>query len=463
MSKSEGNPDAQEQSRLGVRLVSSLGAIVVLALIFWGCVFGFARKPPPQRILLGDGRILQIEGVTYGTKHRIGRSSSFLEHFGPWLPGKMRQLFEPKYPESRIDLERAALVVWVNAIDPKGETNVDCQGISTGFVDKHGDVFGDDHPHWFGGQKFWRVGHVFYSYPRDERELTWQVTSWRANKAGSVQFLNPNLTQPLKWSGDPLPQTNTVGELEIVLSGLNTRTTGGKKKYWEPPGTYWEPAWEFHQHGQAAPGWEKPEWNAEDSVGNRGQFPGVHQPVLRFSVTVYPKATNTEAAATIAVLPKASLAGLNTNIWWNRNCQSGSNEIVVLGICPPGMHEFCRGVYDTNGPHMGATRGGAPSGWVGTEKRINPVQIVEWDGHYTPSPTLYIRAPELRQPERFAVRLRDDQGRYWPAKPEPEGAAHGIMPFLIELPPTVTNVVPEVVLLRPVRADFLVQTEASNR
>jgi hypothetical protein len=170
-----------------------------------------------------------------------------------------------------------------------------------------------------------------------------------------------------------------------------------------------------------------------------------------------------EAAAAIAILPKAGIGGLSTNIWWNRTCQYGSNEIVVLGICQPGMHEFSEGVYDTNSPRMGPTRGGAPSGWVGSVARVNPLQLVHTDGHYTPSPTLYIRARELRKPERLGVRLRDDQGRYWPAKPEPEGAANGIMPFLIELPPAVTNVVAEVVVLKPVEAEFLVNTENSNR
>jgi hypothetical protein len=37
------------------------------------------------------------------------------------------------------------------------------------------------------------------------------------------------------------------------------------------------------------------------------------------------------------------------------------------------------------------------------------------------------------------------------------------MPFLIELPPAVTNVVAEVVVLKPVEAEFLVNTENSNR
>src|SRR5258707_9604261 len=128
-----------------------LVVFIALAILLWGV-------PPlpkaPIQLSLGDGRILQIEGVTYGTKHRIGQASFLFEHFRPWLPAKLRSILAPKRPESTIELERPALVVWVNAIDPLTGANVDCQGISTEFLDKNGDLNLQATADWFGGQKF---------------------------------------------------------------------------------------------------------------------------------------------------------------------------------------------------------------------------------------------------------------------------------------------------------------------
>ena len=176
---------------------------------------------------------------------------------------------------------------------------------------------------------------------------------------------------------------------------------------------------------------------------------------------MYPKATNTEFAALIASLPQTDLSGLKTTLWWNQKCRIESNEVMVLGLFPPGMHVFSEGNYATNGPSMAPVGGGAPSGsgWVGIQGRVTPARVQQWHGHNTPAPTIYIRAPDLREPNRLAVRMRDDQGRYWAGQPEPQGAPDGIHPFLLQVPPELTNVVPEVVLLKPVEAELLVETK----
>ena len=211
-------------------------------------------------------------------------------------------------------------------------------------------------------------------------------------------------------------------------------------------------------------GWEQPEWSAEDPNGNRGKFLGVHQPVLRFFASAFPAATNTDSAQLIATLPQTDLTTLKTNLWWNKTNLLASKEVAVLGLFLPGTHTFCEGNYESSSTAVQGPRGGSPSGWTGSRQRINPMRVKESHSHYTPSPVLYVRYHRERtvrslpgESERLAVRLRDDHGQYWVAKPE--SAADGINPFLVELPPSVTNVVPEVVLLRPVQADFFVETK----
>ena len=80
---------------------------------------------------------------------------------------------------------------------------------------------------------------------------------------------------------------------------------------------------------------------------------------------------------------------------------------------------------------------------------MSPFRVKHWHGHYTPSPVIYLRAPRLPSDERWGVRLRDEKGGLWLAKPEPQKAADGILPFLVDLPPEVETVVAELVVLRP--------------
>jgi hypothetical protein len=120
------------------------------------------------------------------------------------------------------------------------------------------------------------------------------------------------------------------------------------------------------------------------------------------------------------------------------------------------------GLSVTNSSRMSAVRGGAKSGWTGESWRATPLQIKHKDAHYTPDPTIYICAPDLKEPERLAVRLKDKEGNYWEAAPETQGSPEGIHPFMLRVPTNVTMVVPEIVLLKPIQADFLVNTSDSS-
>ncbi len=380
----------------------------------------------------------------------------------------MREYLQPKQPRSEITLDDPGLVVWVNAINAKTGSNVDCQGIRVEFVNQQGDLFGEETSSWGGfGNHFWRVGHIFKSFPRDEATLTMQITTWKSvrgtnNSSSRVEFANPAVTAPARWTGNPLPQQQKIGELEIALTSLELRTNGGRKKYWETPATFWQPPLGNSPRWRSGRRLERTGMIAEDPFGNRGQQLGVHQPVLRYTATYYPLATNAEAAVLIGTLPKVAPNLLTNGIIWNVETHFETNHILAIGCFPAGMHTFSEGAYvgqsATGRLGMGATSGGAPSGWAGMGQRVSPVKLVMWHGHYTPSPVIYLKVPESGSTDRFAVRVKDEQGQFWVLTPEPEGASDGIMPYLVSLPVGVTNVVPEIVLLKPIRATFSVTT-----
>jgi len=172
--------------------------------------------------------------------------------------------------------------------------------------------------------------------------------------------------------------------------------------------------------------------------------------------------TNIRAAPLLAKRTDVPVTNLSAISWWNVRAQAGSNEVVVLGLFPVGTHVFSEGVFQTNPPvTLGLTRGGAPSGWVGQGRRVSPARMEYWNGHYTPSPVIYVQVKPLPARQRLAVRLRDERGRYWIAQPEPGGSSTGIHPFLVDLPPDIGMVTAEVVLLQAMEASFDVATRES--
>src|SRR6266699_3320799 len=91
------------------------GAVVVLliTLLVLAAIVLPGRSKPLPSAQLGDGRVLQVEGVTFGTYHQMG-FKSLVENVGPWLPRKLYALLTPKVPHSEVHLDHPGLVVWVN-------------------------------------------------------------------------------------------------------------------------------------------------------------------------------------------------------------------------------------------------------------------------------------------------------------------------------------------------------------
>ena len=436
---------------LGMVLLAALAGLAGLAVL--------RAKDGPDVLAeadLKDGRILRIEALTYGKEHQIGDESALFTRLRPWLPGSLRDFLSPRVPRSAISREAPGLVVWVHAIDPVSGTNVDCQGVRMEFVSDQGDLFGAEDLYWSGFNKFWRVGHAFDAFPRDEKSLKLRLTSWKSEESVELELINPWHTRGKDWTGEPLPARETVEDYEIVLAGLKAIST--EEKYYETPSAYLAPELELWHHGERATnGWTE-EWEAEDPFGNRGQKLGLHQPVLKYSITYHPSATNLEAAVVLTNTPYFPV-NLQSNIWWNIPALADICSLVILGVFPPGMHIFSEGEYLTNPPvSLAPVQGGAPSGWVSTTRQATPLRREVYGGHYTDVPTLYVQVLGGPLTERIGMRLRDESGGTWLAQPEEQSSPVEILAFLLHVPEGVQFLSAELVLLPAVEAEFLVAT-----
>jgi len=435
--------------------------LVVAGIALWPLVRPSSTPLYLAEADLGEGRIIRVEGVSFGKTHAIGNESLVVRMLGPWLPYKVTEMFEPAVPKNRIDRDTESLVVWVNAVDAVTRTNVDCQGIKLDFMDANGARYGDDQPNWFGGTRFWRVGHAFNAFPRGTKDLTLNITSWRNSNSARIMLPNPGFTAPRPWRGKAAPQREVQGDYELVLRKLNVVTNPGT--YWKSAIAYWHPEMEIWRGGEKQEsGWEF-EFMAEDRYGNRGEQLGLTEPVLKFTVTFHPSATNFDAAVLWKTLPAVTL-GATEKILWNLPATFTTNHATILGFFPAGVHEFGEeGEYLSNSPsRFGPVRGGAKSGWVSQSKRETPTRTRRWYGHYSDVPIIYVRLSNPNNGQRMAMRLVDEQKQVFLAEAEPQGAANGVLPFLIRTPPGGATVRPELVLLPAVKADFLIETAAEG-
>ena len=443
--------------RQGKIVLLCLAVVVVLVVL---AVAAFLARPTAAVPLaegdLGDGRILQVEGISFGTNHQAGVGSPMLRKFGAWMPAKLREFLEPKVPRSTITRSEPALVVWVTALHPTFRTNVDCQGIRVEFVDESGTVYGDNQPNWFGAERFWRVGHVFKAFPREAKTLKMRVTPWRGTNAIAFTLPNPGYTTGTDWQGEWPPLKRRDGGHEMVLKDLIATTNKGT--YWKAANVFWKPEFEIWTQGKREEsGWDL-EWMAEDAYGNRGQELGVTKPVLKFTATFHPSGTNMGRAVLITNLP-ITVMGSNSNEWWNLAAMVTTNRVEILGLFPAGVHTFSEGEYLTNAPtKFGPVRGGAPTGWV-SSSRETPLRKQSFHGHYSNVPVIYVRVADPKSTQRIAMRVRDvETGAYHLAAPEPQGSASRIVPFLVSTPPEVQRIEADLVLLPPLSAEFLVDT-----
>jgi len=419
-----------------------------------------APSVPLAEVAIDDGRIIIVDAVTYGTNHVVGDRSEFAERFGPWITKPVRDFFTSESPQSSIRSAPDTLVVWLTALNANSRTNVDCQRLRVEFVDEQGDVWGTTTSSWHAyDNNFYRIGHVFEAYPRAAKELTFRITPRRSTNSYSVTIPNPHVVIAAKWAGQSLPASTITNGLELVLHDLQIRTNGGPTKSWQTPAKYWQPEWKFLSGGEPVEGWREPEWTATDPLGNRGQFLGVRQPVIRYAVKLVPEATNASATSVAAMLPSASIsAGAANTLWFRTNRIEGA-EVVSIGLMTSVMNHFMEGEYQAVPVlPIGPTQGGAPTGWVSAGKRVSPLKVITQLGHYSDRPTVYLRCTDAAVAEQLGVRVRDDQGRIWPTTRERGGGADGIIPFMLDVPSSVSHVVPEIVFLKPLEAEFTVLT-----
>jgi hypothetical protein len=403
-----------------------------------------------------DGRIFQIEQISYGTNHDIGTGNAAVFYFRKIpLLGSFANKLDRSRGQSQLATPEPALVIWYFVQDRSKTNYINSQVMEGAFIDEHGDAYRPYTTCWSGSPtSFNRRALIFYAFPRWQDKLKLQVSSYDVKKAPeykTIEIFNPvGKAKPAQWESENLPANHRLGSLEISLEKLVIRTNSQRS---DLPILWWEPELKTMEDGGPMKNWEDVEWEAIDAAGNHGNQLGVHQPILKFAVSLWPKPEMVIKEVNRWQLPLLTLQTNQPMTALNLNSGLGSVSLHVYGVFGPGAYSFCEGQL-TNSP-TGIIYGNYP-GWHGTGKEISPGKWKNTHTHYTTNFTCYVRQEVFKPKLRLGIILRDGEGHVY--RSVAMDSKDGIQPYVFQnLPPELKNATPEIVLLEAAESDFVVK------
>ncbi len=392
------------------------------------------------------GGIFTIDAITFGKEHEVGDLWLIPESFGKRLPAVVRSWIEPRSPYLKHMTPEDALTIWVSQSNVMG-------GVELVLADAGGREWRPmECRQTLARNGTIRNGYVFAMYPRTTNRLHAVLTQTVSGVSHSIEITGLLPVALTEWHPETLPALKSVGDYSVVLSRLNRRTdvttAGPYAKY-----QYWEPEARLLWHGDLVAGWEPATWQVFDSQGNWGRQLGMDFEALRYRITFYPRAVNSNATIVLWSAPSEIVGQIGSNSVWNVAFKHRGESIKLVGQFNPGMNVFARGEYSSNyvNAPMPNSRGKTRWNWVQADG-------IDWHGHVTDRTTVYLHVASEEIGRNIGLRVRDPSGRMWPTTREPLGPRGGVIPFMLDLPAEVTGVVPEIVWLNPVEAEFTVRT-----
>lgn len=246
--------------------------------------------------LMPDGKVLRIEGVSWGKTHRLDFEYS---PPGPW--GFWNRRRQPITHGLGVD----QLVVWMTCHDARTGQSLDFDWWSGSVaIDAHGDEIPDDNPQLWqmglhstssgGGTRPYRADRtsydtwlVFSSFPAfrtDQGRFRLQVKNLAGEVATTIELTHPSPPAVQTWQAEELPATKTNGDVAVTLKRLHANfhwntINGVRKKYW-----YYSPDATVSVNDQLAADWYVSLLETADPLGNQqhyGQSLSIREPAWK--------------------------------------------------------------------------------------------------------------------------------------------------------------------------------------
>ena len=282
------------------RILSALAVLAVLFLAGMGLrrVVLDARAARPE-FPMPDGTVLRVDGLTWGTNQTLLQEPAHWTRLKEALPDRWRRFTGQPLSPRQLWGDRSPHL-WLSQWDPAKGGYVSVKSFELSAFSA-------------AGQEFRTAGHLgFGSAGKAQRAARFEALDWRADplrfrlQQGSVtqEFSLPNPRRGERfpvWNPLPLPQTNSVGGFDFVLTEF--RFAGG-------PDRYWHPEWIILRNGQPVTDWFSRQHVLLDPTGNRaGSRLPEPETVCRVEVTAYPAARYPFAEGQLFRLGRFTLPG----------------------------------------------------------------------------------------------------------------------------------------------------------
>jgi len=346
-------------------LVAAAGAWIASA---WRGSWG--RRP---EVVLADGSVLRVEGLTWGTNQVFYLEPGFLSRLKRRLPAAWQSgIWAPQEPIALTGDPDAHL--WVSRIDPVTGAYLPAWGPEFAHLDRAGTVFASS-----GGSSSTSASGRAGAAPRfsalDWRsdQLRFQVS--QGGGTGSFTLPNPRRGERFpEWSPLPLPQTRQTGGFKVTMTGLRPLSPG------------WQPEIRVSaSDGQDATSWFDLEPTFVDPTGNRywTRLPA-GEPVWGVEVGAYPSARFPYPAAGVVPLGSARIPDAGQHQFFPMSAAGTNASLHSAWITGPGRFTFRDGQMIRASP---VSNGG------GGSIRPGPPWQVDWDGDQ-PALWLVLKGPE---------------------------------------------------------------------
>ena len=255
--------------------------IVGLALLAW---LSPKQSLRANEVLMPDGKVLRIEGITWGKSHQLDYEYS---SSGSW------QFWNRRTMPIIHGYDQDQLMVWMSCHDARSGRGIDFDWWSGNVViDPLGEeindvmpLFWQFGPHGSGGgsasrpyhanrtaYENWVVGSCFSAFHTDQGRFKLHVKNLLGEVVATFELTHPSPPTVQTWQADELPATKSVGDVSVTLKRLqanfNWHTNYGvKQKRW-----YFSPEATVSVNGQPANDWYAGLLDVTDPLGNSSQY-----------------------------------------------------------------------------------------------------------------------------------------------------------------------------------------------
>ena len=392
-----------------------------------------------------DGTRVQVERVTFGTKHTFIKGSPLLAKLHQHAPPALKDLF-PKQFSTTATMGEEQLLLWYNRYNPATDTYPNPNIDSFRIVDDHGCVFHVNSYGGGGGGPGYSVGSAHVRvFPR--RQNTFKVRA-QSPPVTNIEWTveNPFVTNPPAWTPEPLPATRRQDGIEFTLERI--------RGHFYTTGNWFEPRFKIMHGDDDRTEWYKPRTELVDATGNR-DYNNLcpYEPAWKVDVTFYKSHKAPFPAEQIWSITNLAIPPSGEVIPLTQTTRLAGISVKLIAICGPGRFSFSNGVCVASNEWDSKMGGGTFS----SSHSGGPNPLIELTfGQEEPS--LLAEIDSIKRSDDLLLRFRDPDGRTFAA--EFRSSSDKSYRYNVQLPKgfgSRSQLNLEVIPQNPVRKEFLVE------